>query len=149
MSLSLKTIKPKETAVLRQSVLRPHQTIEEMAYPNDEIDGAIHIGAFENDELVGIVSIYPETEDGNIEQREVWRLRGMATSPVVRGKGYGKLLVEKALVMARESGGELLWCNARTTACGFYLHFGFEKKGDEFDIEGIGPHYVMTYPLKN
>ena len=149
MSLSLKTIKPKETAVLRQSVLRPHQTLEEMVYPNDEIEGATHIGAFEENELVGIVSIYPETEDGNTNQKKVWRLRGMATSPVVRGKGYGKLLVEKALELAREAGGEELWCNARTTACGFYFHFGFQKKGEEFEIEGIGPHYVMTYPLNN
>ncbi len=41
-------------------------------------------------------------------------------------------------------GRRLLWCNARVVALGFYTKLGLHTEGDEFDIPGIGPHYVMT-----
>ena len=147
MSLSLRIIKPEQTAALRQSLLRPHQSIEEMQYPNDKIQGATHFGAFLDEQLVGIVSIYPETQSGEIGQKRVWRLRGMATTESVRGKGYGKELVNAAMKYAAEQGGETMWCNARVTACGFYLKFGFQQEAKEFHIPGIGPHYIMSIPL--
>ena len=131
MNLVLKTIEAKETAFLRQAVLRPHQSLKEMVYPNDNVDGAIHLGAFENNELVGIASIYPETQSGDTNQRKVWRLRGMATAESARGKAYGKSLLREALKRAHAEGGEKIWCNARVSACGFYSKFGFQKEGDE------------------
>jgi predicted GNAT family N-acyltransferase len=45
--------------------------------------------------------------------------------------------------VAAQGGGEL-WCNARVPALGFYLRAGFEVEGDEFEIDGIGPHVVVT-----
>jgi predicted GNAT family N-acyltransferase len=149
MGVIIREIEASETAHLRQKVLRPHQTLEEMKYPNDLVDKAFHLGAFENDHLVGIVSAYPETKAGQIDQANEWRIRGMATEPSVRGKGYGKLLVEKSIELIRDKGGKEVWCNARTPACGFYLKFGFQKVGEEFEIEGIGPHYIMEISLTN
>ena len=42
---------------------------------------------------------------------------------------------------------KLVWCNARTTACGFYEKLGFEKSGPEFEIPGIGKHFIMIKVL--
>jgi len=40
-------------------------------------------------------------------------------------------------------GGTMLWFNARTVAVPFYEKHGFATRGDEFEIPGVGPHYVM------
>ena len=41
----------------------------------------------------------------------------------------------------------LLWCSARVVALDFYKHLGLQTVGSEFEIEGIGPHYVMWSAL--
>ena len=77
----------------------------------------------------------------------VWRLRGMATTPEVRGQGFGRALLENCFAHIRARGGTLLWCNARVVALAFYEHLGFVAEGEEFEIVPIGPHYVMTRQL--
>lgn len=46
------------------------------------------------------------------------------------------------------AGAEVLWCNARVGALGFYLRLGFATIGEEFEIAGIGPHFVMWRDLR-
>lgn len=36
----------------------------------------------------------------------------------------------------------LLWRNARIVALDFYKRLGLQTIGPEFDIKGIGPHFV-------
>ena len=48
----------------------------------------------------------------------------------------------------RARGGDLLWCNARVVALGFYERLGFVAEGPEFEIVPIGPHFVMTKNLQ-
>ena len=43
----------------------------------------------------------------------------------------------------RSHNGNLLWCNAGVIAPDFYKRMGFQTIGPEFEIEGIGAHYVM------
>ena len=38
-----------------------------------------------------------------------------------------------------------LWCTARTNVEGFYTHYEFKREGDVFEIEGGGPHVLMTW----
>ncbi|EST36322.1 hypothetical protein N566_16465, partial [Streptomycetaceae bacterium MP113-05] len=44
-------------------------------------------------------------------------------------------------------GARLMWCNGRTGARGFYERHGYEAVGEEFVIEGVGPHYVFARRL--
>ncbi|MFK7789853.1 MAG: hypothetical protein AB8C95_10235, partial [Phycisphaeraceae bacterium] len=37
-----------------------------------------------------------------------------------------------------------LWCNARTSASGYYERLCFIQHGDLFEIPDIGPHAVMV-----
>jgi predicted GNAT family N-acyltransferase len=37
-----------------------------------------------------------------------------------------------------------VWCNARTPALRLYERAGFERESGEFEIPGIGPHFVMA-----
>ena len=76
-----------------------------------------------------------------------YRLRGMATLPDWQGRGLGFLLLDSALQRLTEQGCDLLWCNARVIAEGYYLKFGMQRSGPEFEIEGIGPHWLMFRQL--
>lgn len=71
----------------------------------------------------------------------------MATSESVRGLGIGRKLLEQGINECRKKGGDLLWCNARTSAAGFYRKLNFAIQGEVFNIENIGPHYVMYKKL--
>ena len=41
-------------------------------------------------------------------------------------------------------GGDLLWCDARVAAAGFYERMGFTVVSEPFDKPGIGPHVGMV-----
>ncbi len=135
------TIRP-----IRHAVLRPGRPYEETRFALDELDDAYHAGAFREERLVGIISLYPESRDGSLRQGD-WRIRGMAVLPEEQGKGLGARLLEAAVEHARSHGARSVWCNARTSALGFYERAGFSVEGDEFDIPGIGPHYVLKRSL--
>jgi ribosomal protein S18 acetylase RimI-like enzyme len=67
----------------------------------------------------------------------------MASHPRVRGAGYGAAALAACVAEARARGAELVWCNAREAALGFYLRAGFVVTGERFEIASIGPHFRM------
>jgi GNAT superfamily N-acetyltransferase len=131
---------------LRHQLLRPGRSADELVFPGDDEPDSLHIGAFEEERLVGIATVVreppPETDDDR-----AWRVRGMATLPEVRGRGYGGLLLDRCVEHAMNHGGAVVWCNARAGAVGFYRRFGFVTHGDVFDIPGLGDHYLMSREL--
>lgn len=143
----IRPISAAETRPLRAQILRPGQPPENLVYPGDDHPDVFHGGAFEDDRLVGIATIYPEAPPDEYRNQlptgGSFRLRGMATTPDVRGKGFGCDLLEACFEHIRRHDANLLWCNARVIALDFYRRMGFETVGHEFDIEGIGAHYVM------
>jgi predicted GNAT family N-acyltransferase len=143
-------LNPEAVWPLRQAVLRPHQTLQEMAYPNDRAPGAAHFGVRAGGDdapLLGIASVAPEPHPRTPAPGD-WRIRGMATDPDAgRGVGAGALLLRACLDHARASGARRVWCNARTPVVGFYAREGFATEGDEFTLPGIGPHFVMSLNL--
>ena len=67
----------------------------------------------------------------------------MATDAAVRGSGAGRALVVDGLARVADRGGDLVWCDARVAAAGFYERMGFTVVTGEFDKPGIGPHVGM------
>lgn len=135
-------IQPSETHRLRQMVLRPTLTIDEVAMNHDDLESTFHVGALDKKgTVVAIMTVMrdcvPETE------KIVWRIRGMASDPDARGTGCGGAVLEFGVAHAWGMHRETIWCNARKVAYGFYEHYGFRLASDEFDIPGIGPHKVM------
>lgn len=135
--------------MLRHRVLRPHQQLSEMRYDGDEADTTLHLGAFnevnasQQDEPVGVVTLAPAPMPSQPRPGD-WRLRGMAVDPAYQGLGVGRMLVQQCIDSVRTERGQRLWCNARVTAMGFYEKLGFVTHGEPFEIEHIGPHYVMA-----
>lgn len=139
----VRRITAEETRPLRHAVLRPGQSFEQTVYSRDDHPETIHLGVFESDRLVSIASLYREARPHR-PSRAAWRLRGMATLAGQCGRGFGTAVLDASVAVVAGQGGGELWCNARVPALGFYLRRGFSVEGDEFEIDGIGRHVVVT-----
>ena len=67
----------------------------------------------------------------------------MAIHPDFRAQGAGAKLIRFAIEHLHAQRADLLWCNARENAKGFYEKLGFVIHGEPFQIAGIGEHFVM------
>lgn len=110
---------------------------------NRDADG-LHFGAFVDDVLVGVASMVPLERDG---APGGWRVRGMAVVTDRRRNGIGADLLRAAVDAAWDLDLPEVWCNARTSAAGFYARHGFEVVSETFELPDIGPHVVMRRTL--
>lgn len=141
-STAIIPIEAEKTWALRHQVLRPNQTLADCAYPTDNDPGAFHLGAFQNDVLVAIASFYRE-QHPDLEHASQYRLRGMAVQPELQTRGLGRLLIDAGEQELRSSNVNAWWCNARSSAAGYYAKMGLQQLGPEFDLPPLGPHKVM------
>lgn len=140
--LSIEQVDPHATVWLRQRILRPHQTYDEVLAETDVPD-VFAIGALVERSLVSCVVAHPEPFPAAPEQADAWRLRGMATDPAQRGQGHGASVLSRVLDELRLRGAGLVWCNARTPAADLYRRAGFVTVGEAWDDAVIGPHVRM------
>jgi GNAT superfamily N-acetyltransferase len=140
--MRVRFIKAADSHRLRLLVLRPGGSPEDVDFPNDRLEGAFHLGVHIGEHRICVGSFYPEKHP-LIKGWKQFRLRGMATHPAFQGQGAGGVLLRFALEHLRAQHADLLWCNARTGAVGFYQRHGFDVLGAPFDIPGIGEHLVM------
>jgi GNAT superfamily N-acetyltransferase len=124
-----------DTRPLRQQILRPNDSFEELA--THESPHAFAVGAYDGEQLVAVGFVAPEGETGS------WRVRGMATIPEARGRGAGTAVLAALTDHAIAQGATRIWCNARTPARKFYEQGGFKVVTDEFELPEIGPHFRM------
>jgi len=127
------------TRALRQAVLRPHETVAQMAA--HEPPGAVAVAAVQGGAVIAVGFVAPEGEPG------AWRVRGMATAPESRGHGAGTAVLDALTRHARAAGARRIWCNARVSARGFYDRAGFRVVSEQFELPHIGPHVVMERRL--
>jgi len=124
---------------LRNTILRKPLGL---SFSPDELEREkedILIGCFEEEKIEGCCLL---TQEGNKEVR----LRQMAVSPVLQGKGIGRVLMNFAENIARDRGFRKISMHARKNAVGFYEKLGYKTVGDEF-FEVTIPHYVMEKSL--
>lgn len=149
MTIVLKQVDQASTRLLRQSVLRPHQSIEELA--GEERADATSFGAVEEEtgEVVATATLQSEPmpfmppDALPYQGLAAWRLRGMATAPARRREGLGRALLAVVIQFVADSGGGLLWCAARKPAIPLYHDAEFAAYGSEWMEEHIGPHVHM------
>ena len=140
--MRVRFIRTTDTYPLRLRVLRPGGTEEDCHWANDRLEGSFHLGVHIGEHRIGIGSFYPEKHP-DLKGWKQYRLRGMATHPDFQGQGAGKRLLSFAMEHLKAQHADVLWCNARLVALPFYTAMGFAVEGPEFDIPGIGPHYLM------
>ena len=125
--ISIEQITPELTWRLRRDVLYPNQKMFEMEMEEDG-DGT-HFGAFKDDKLVGVVSLFQKEND--------FQFRKLAVDASVQNMRIGSNLLAYITLYAAENGGGTMWCNARLSAIGFYLKTGFNQTGRLFSRGGI------------
>lgn len=108
---------------------------EELAREKEDI----LIGCFEEEKLEGCCLLT------KLDASTV-KLRQMAVTSGLQGKGIGRVLLIFAENIARDRGFKKLTMNARKNAIGFYEKLGYNVVGDEF-IEVTLPHFKMEKEL--
>lgn len=131
---------------LRWTTLRPGLPRESAEFAEDADPGAFHIAAYDDtDTVLACGSFYPEAFPGpGGPEGTAYRIRGMASAAAARGQGYGASVLAAGTAEAVARGAEVMWCNGRSEAVGFYERHGYTAFGEEFVIEGVGPHYLMV-----
>lgn len=124
---------------LRDDVLRRPLGLSFSQEELDKEKEEILIAAFEDDKMLGCCMLVREDPT-------VIRLRQMAVSNNLQGKGIGRALMLFAENIARDRGFRKLKMHARKTAVGFYERLGYEVAGTEFEEVTI-PHFVMEKKL--
>jgi ribosomal protein S18 acetylase RimI-like enzyme len=139
--IEIRSIKAGQTYPIRKQELRKNVSLSHVMGGDEDAD-TLHLGIFFSGELVGIVSLMrasvPFIKDG-----QQYQIRGMATSGMHQGKGFGKRLLKEAENRLKAMGVEVAWCNARVVALDFYLKMGYAIHGTIFELPEIGPHYRM------
>ena len=139
-------VKPDQNLfAIRQKVLRPHQTIEQVQYKEDFFETSFHLAITPKTkpELLLCVASFSEQFHLAFHDTKQYRLRGMATIEECRGQGMGAHLLEYSFEILKQKNVQLLWCNAREKAFSFYEKLGLQYEGPIFNIDDIGPHKVM------
>jgi len=141
-AMQVQRVSAEQTFALRQRVLRPHETVDELARPGDEDPDSGHFAALADGDVIGTASVRRESAPWAPEPPS-WRLRGMATAEGRRSLGVGSAVLDAVIQHVRRHGGGRLWCNARLPAVPFYERAGFVTRGESWDDPTIGPHIAM------
>lgn len=124
---------------LRFQLLRKPLGLDFTAEDLDKEKDDILIGIFDEDLLEGcciLTKIAPQTV----------KLRQMAVSSGLQGKGIGRVLMTFAENVARDRGMRRMVMHARKSAIGFYEKLGYNVCSEEFQEVTI-PHYEMEKAL--
>mgnify|MGYP000903209569 CR=1 FL=1 len=115
-----------EVLTIRQQVMYPDKDVDFVKLQDD--DQAIHVGVYENNSLVSVMSIF-------LHGRDV-QFRKLATLNSMQQKGYASALMQWLIDYANDMKLERLWCNSRKEAIDFYKKFGYEETDKQFTKNG-------------
>ena len=138
MNLYIEQIRPELTWRLRQQVLYSAQKLYEMEL--DEDQEGIHFGAFTDNTLVGIISLFQTDKS--------FQFRKLAVSAEYQKMGIGNALLRRVEEFAECEGGTQIWCNARVSAIGFYMKAGYAHTGKLFSKNGFD-YEILEKQIKN
>ena len=145
-SFLVKEIRPKDCYSIRNQVLWQHKSFDDCGIDIDDQSDAFHLGAYKGDKLICVASFFKQSQAKFLEKNQ-YRLRAMATLSSAQNTGAARTLLNTAFQILKEKGQDLLWCDARIIATGFYEKLGFEKLGEPYLIPIIGLHYLMYKTL--
>jgi GNAT superfamily N-acetyltransferase len=133
---------------LRWRILRDGRPGAPVVFPEDSRADAFHLAVRADDGTVVAVASFSAEATPHCPGRRAVRLRGMAVDWPAQHHGLGRLLVTTVVDRLRRDGVEVLWCNARDSAAGFYARLGFDVVGDGFVLPESGiAHHVMLRDL--
>jgi len=142
--MEVRQIEAKDTYSVRNIMLRPGNLQDDCMFDGDNEEITFHLAGLIDERIVSVASFYFHSND-KIEEEFQFQLRGMATLAEFQGQGMSSALLSAAFPLIKQNHVKKLWCNARVGAVGFYEKVGFTKvNGEEFDIPGVGLHFLMV-----
>ena len=145
--MEIKKINSIDTYPVRHEVLRKGKPIETCQFKGDDDENTVHFGLYQNERLIGIISIFKEKNDLFSETNQ-FQIRGMAVLEVFQGKGFGAELVKEAENHCINLNADLIWFNARENAVPFYKKLNYIIIGDSFLIPDVGIHFAMYKKIR-
>lgn len=142
MEYNVKTVAVEDILAIRSAELREGLDPEECRFEEDEEEGAIHLGLFNEGNIIGCLSVFRKT-NAKFPVEVQYQYRGMAVSKAYQGNAIGNLLLNKADRLVLDRDANFIWLNARNNALNFYRRNGYNVVGASFDVPGIGKHYLM------
>ena len=139
-SMQIRPVAIDQIIDLRHVVLRQGLPRDAAIFDGDHTAGARHYGAFEENQLIGCVTLLPSQWEG----KPAWQLRGMAVAELFRCRGTGREMLRFLEQEVAATPVHQLWCNARVPAAPFYQKLGWTIVSDTFEIRTAGPHVKMT-----
>jgi thiamine transport system ATP-binding protein len=129
---------------LRLAVLRDGTPSQDPTYKQDHHPGCVHLGIYENAELIACSSWIPQAWPLD-DTLPAIQLKGMAVVKRMQGSGIGAELLSAGVSQAEDQGAHYIWARARDSALNFYTRNGFAVFGEQFvdDATGMGHHLVM------
>jgi len=104
---------------------------DDCRWPEDEIDGAFHLGGFVDGKLKGVCSFYPRKDDDRPGEK-AFQIGGLGVLKEERGQGLGEILLLAGEDKARRLGARHVWGNARIESAEFYEKYGWTTIGEPF-----------------
>lgn len=152
MYISVKLITARETYPVRHPVLRAGRPLEDCAFDSDDLETTMHLGAYLEDQLVGVATFVLNNDAripalAAVALEKCYQLRGMAVLENLQGKNIGRKLLMHGESLLKQNGTTHLWFNARELAIPFYKKLGYLIVSDIFEIVPIGMHYKMHKSL--
>ena len=129
---------------LRRRILRDGRPGAPVVFPEDSRPDAFHLAVRDAGGTVVAVASFSAEATPHRPGRSAVRVRGMAVDEPAQHQGLGRLLVTTVVDRLQREGVEVLWCNARDSAAGFYARLGFDVVGDGFVLPESGiAHHIM------
>ncbi|MBC3784620.1 GNAT family N-acetyltransferase [Spirosoma utsteinense] len=139
--ITIQPITPVQTYPLRHAVLWPDKPLDYVKIDTD--DEGHHYGAFREDELVAVISLFVDQRDTRPTEA---RFRKFATRSDCQRTGIGTRLLSHVIAEARRMNATRLWCDARLDAADFYKRFGMEPVSEVF-YKGPIPYAKFSLTL--
>ena len=133
---------------LRNLVLWRHKNLLACGIEPDIKRSTFHLGAVDDDDNILGTATFISEKNENFRDNKQYRLRAMATHPSARGTGLGEKIILESIAKLKRKKVEILWCDARIEATGFYDKMGFSVVGDIYEVPEIGPHKLMYYKIE-
>ena len=142
MKIRIKIINSYELHDIRSKVLRNGLDPTMCTFEGDTRINSFHIGAFNNNKILGGVSLIKNNCDENGEVG-CFQLRGLCVYNEFQNHGIGTKIIHKIENIISEMNIKYVWMNARESAVKFYLNLGYTNSKKSKIIGNIGLHYML------
>lgn len=137
----IKRIEAFETYPLRLKVLS-HNSIDDCKYKGDFKQNTLHIGAFKENEIIGVASFFCEKHK-ELPPQKMYRLKGLAIDPNHQNQLRGQTLILFGENLLRQQDTEIIWCTTKISNIPYYHHLGFYESDYVFNHPNKGLHILM------